>query len=73
MRITLDLDDDVVSAARSLAAAERRSVGSVVSEFARRGLTLARMGSEDGLPVIRVPSGTPPLTPSLVDRALEQG
>ena len=39
VRITLDLDDDVVSAARGLAAAERRSLGAVVSELARRGLT----------------------------------
>lgn len=73
MRTTLDLDDDVVSAARELAAAERRSLGAVVSELARRGLTPARVESEDGLPVIRVPSGTPPITPAMVDRALDEG
>jgi hypothetical protein len=47
---TLDLDDDVLAAPRELAAAERRSVGSVVSELARRGLTPARVETLDGLP-----------------------
>jgi hypothetical protein len=31
MRTTLELDDDVVAAAKELAAIERRSLGSVVS------------------------------------------
>ncbi|MGO8853514.1 MAG: antitoxin, partial [Mycobacterium sp.] len=53
MRTTLDIDDDVVAAARELAAGERRSLGSVISELARRGLTPARVEAADGLPVIR--------------------
>jgi len=66
VRTTLDIDDDVVAAAREFAAAERRSLGAVISELARRGLTPARIEAEDGLPVIRVPSGTPPITPEMV-------
>jgi hypothetical protein len=58
MRTTLDIDDDVVSAARELAAAERRSLGSVISQLARRGLTRASVDSDAGVPVIRVPAGT---------------
>jgi hypothetical protein len=72
MRTTLDIDDDVVAAARELAAGERRSLGAVISELARRGLTPARVESADGLPVIRVPSGTPPITPETVRRALDE-
>ncbi len=72
MRTTLELDDDVMTAARELAAAERRSIGSVVSELARRGLTPARVESIDGLPVIRVPAGTPPITAEMVQRALDE-
>jgi hypothetical protein len=72
MRTTLELDDDVVAAARELAAAERRSLGAVISELARRGLTPARVESEDGLPVIRVPAGSPPITPEMVRRALDE-
>jgi hypothetical protein len=72
MRTTLDLDDDVVAAARELASGERRSLGSIISELARRGLTPAQVGSEDGLPVIRVPPGTAPITPEMVRRALDE-
>ena len=72
MRTTLELDDDVVTAARELAAAGRRSLGSVVSELARRGLTPARVESDDELPVIRVPAGTPAITPEMVRRAVDE-
>lgn len=72
MRTTLDLDDDVVAAARELAVGERRSLGSVISALARRGLTPARVDTVGGLPVIRVPSGTAPITPEVVRRALDE-
>lgn len=72
MRTTLDIDDDVATAARELATGERRSLGSVISELARRGLTPARIETADGLPVIRVPAGTPPITPAMVRRALDE-
>jgi len=72
MRTTLDIDDDVVSAARDLASAERRSLGSVISDLARKGLTPARLESENGLPVIRVPPGTPAITPAMVKRGLDE-
>lgn len=38
MRTTMNLDDDILIAARSLAHRARRSIGSVISELARRGL-----------------------------------
>ena len=72
MRTTLDIDDDVVAAARELAATQRRSLGSVISELARRGLTPARVEVEGDLPVIRVPAGAPPITPEMVRRALDE-
>ncbi|HEV2975930.1 MAG TPA: hypothetical protein VGX69_13195 [Solirubrobacteraceae bacterium] len=72
MRTTLNIDEDVVAAARQLAAGEHRSLGSVISELARRGLTPARIEADDGLPVIRVPAGTPPITPEMVRRALDE-
>jgi hypothetical protein len=62
----------VLAAARELAASERRSIGSVISELARRGLTPARVDAAGGLPVIRVPAGTPPITPEMVRRALDE-
>ncbi len=72
MRTTLELDDDVVLAAKELAAIERRSLGSVVSDLARRGLTPAKVDTSGDLPVIQVPAGTPPITPEMVRRALDE-
>jgi hypothetical protein len=71
VRTTLELDDDVVALAREIAAEERRSLGSVISELARRGLTPARVDADGDLPVIRVPPGTAPITPQMVRRALD--
>ena len=72
MRTTLDIDDDVVAAARELAVDQRRSLGSIISELARRGLTPAQVEADGELPVIRVPAGTPPITPEMVRRALDE-
>jgi hypothetical protein len=41
MRTTLDLDDDVLEAAKSLARQSDRTAGAVLSELARRALTSA--------------------------------
>jgi hypothetical protein len=72
MRTTLNIDDDVAAAARELASEERRSLGAVISELARRGLTPARVEVAGGLPVSRVPEGTPAITPEMVRRGLEE-
>ena len=68
----MDLDDDVVAAARELARDQRRSLGSVVSELARRGLTPARVEADGVLPIIRVPPGAPAITAETVRRALDE-
>jgi hypothetical protein len=72
MRTTLNIDDDVAAAARELASEEHRSLGAVISELARRGLTPARVEVDAGMPVIHVPEGTPPITPEMVRRGLEE-
>jgi hypothetical protein len=38
MRTTLDIDDDVLFAAKELAVKQRKTAGKVLSEFFRRGL-----------------------------------
>jgi hypothetical protein len=38
MRTTLDIDDDVLQAAKELARRERKTAGRVLSELARRGM-----------------------------------
>jgi len=72
VRTTLNIDEDVVAFARELAAGEHRSLGSVISELARRGLTPARVEADGELPVIRVPAGTPPIPRDMVRRALDE-
>ncbi len=46
MRTTLNIDDDVLAAAKELARKRRRSAGEILSELARRGLTAAAGGAE---------------------------
>ncbi|HEX7353735.1 MAG TPA: antitoxin [Mycobacteriales bacterium] len=72
MRTTLEIDDDVMAAARELARAERVSIGSVVSDLARRGLAPARVQRRHGRPVIHSPAGAPPITPEMVRGALDE-
>ncbi len=58
MRTTLDIDADVLQAAKELAERQGRTAGQVVSELARRGLTAsastpARAGQlRNGVPVL---------------------
>jgi hypothetical protein len=40
VRTTLDIDDDVLSAAKERARRENRTAGEVISELARRALTM---------------------------------
>ena len=65
MRTTLDLDDDILQAAKELAAARGSTAGKVLSELARRGL--AREGESgqvrNGVPLLAPrPASEPPVT-----------
>jgi hypothetical protein len=62
MRTTVNLDPDVLRAARSLARARSISLGAAISELARRGLEPERPANEGGLPRFRVPPGAKPIT-----------
>jgi hypothetical protein len=42
MRTTLDIEDDVLLAAKELAARQKKATGTVISELARRGLHAAQ-------------------------------
>jgi hypothetical protein len=50
VRTTLSIDNDVLSAARDLAKVRGCSVGAIISEMARRGLTQAAPGAGAGRP-----------------------
>jgi hypothetical protein len=74
VRTTLSIDEDVLQAARALAASERRSLGRVISDLARRGLAprADRLGSEDGFPVFRVDADASVITPDMISAALDE-
>jgi hypothetical protein len=74
MRTTLNLDDDVMEAARFLADSERRPLGQIISELARRGLAPreGRLDDEDGFPVFNVDPGAPAITGDMVEAALDE-
>lgn len=55
MRTTLAIDDDVLAAAKAIAQQQRKSVGEVVSELARRALRRPRArASRNGVPLLPV-------------------
>ena len=74
VRTTVNVDDDVLDAAKSIARAEGRGVGAVISELARRGLapTATRVSAEDGFPIFSVPADAPPITDAMVRAALDE-
>ncbi len=69
MRTTLQIDDDVLAAAKARAQARSESVGKALSELARKGvraeMPVKRVG---GLVVFHLPADSPPVTMDLVRR-----
>jgi hypothetical protein len=64
MRTTLDIDEDVLQAAKELAASRKMTAGQVLSELARKALTPGRaVRVRNGVPVMPSrPKGAPRLT-----------
>ena len=69
VRTTLDLDEDILQAAKEIAAARRTTAGRVVSDLARKALTPSRAGRvRNGVPLLpRRPTGAPRPTMKLVN------
>lgn len=73
MRTTLSIDDDVLQAARALAAARGESLGTVVSALARKGLKpAAPIAYREEFPVFEVRENAPVFGPDEVGRALDE-
>jgi hypothetical protein len=84
MRTTLDIDDDILQAAKELARAEGKTAGQVLSDLARKGLTqphgpvmgfaeeaVAPYVFQDGWYVLTNREGVV-VTNELVDRLIEE-
>ena len=72
MRTTVNLDDEVMRAVRSLARERDESLGTVISALLRKALSPPdQITYEEDFPVFQVREGSPPITPEMVDSALE--
>lgn len=72
MRTTLDVENDVLDAARTLASARGVSVGAALSELARRGLAArVPISTRSGFPVFQIPAGSTSFGPEEVEAALQ--
>jgi hypothetical protein len=74
MRTTLAIDDDVLAAAREMAATERKSVGEVISSLARNALrpTTSSRSTRNGVPLLPVRPGAPRVTSELIRQLQEE-
>lgn len=63
MRTTITIDDDLLAAAKCLARTRDVSVGTVISELARKGMqSAARVRRKGDFPVFSVPADAHPIT-----------
>lgn len=74
MRTTLDIDDDILQAAKELASVRRTTAGKVLSELARKGLEPRDDSAEvrNGVPLLPPREGERPVTLDVVDRLQEE-
>ncbi len=77
MRTTLSIDDDVLAAAKGLAARQNKTVGEVVSALARQALRpaqvkRARERVRNGIPLLAQTPGAPPVTLDLVNQLRDE-
>ena len=75
VRTTLDIDDDVLQAAKEIGAGRRMTAGQVLSELARKGLGTGRSTRvRNGVPVLpRRPAGARRPTMTRVNELKDDG
>ena len=75
MRTTLAIDDDVLAAAKHLAAREQKTVGEVISSLARQALGRGGRGSRterNGIPLLPSKKSASPVTLELVNQLRDE-
>lgn len=74
MRTTLVIDDDVLAAAKEMAAVEQKSVGDIISALARTAMQPApsRHRTRNGVPLLPLRPGAPRVTSELVRQLQEE-
>lgn len=72
-RTTLTLDDDVYEKLQAIARSTGEPLGKTVSRLLRQSFPKPKLiKDKDGLPVMQMPPGTPPMNPELIQRFLEE-
>ncbi len=73
MRTTLDIDDDILAAAKEMARRRRITIGKALSDLARRALTGPEAESRrNGVPLFPVQPGAAVVTMELVNRLRDE-
>lgn len=74
MRTTLSIDDDVLMAAKTVAERERRTIGEVLSSFARQGLKrdASAAGIRNGIRLLPAQANASPVTMELVNQLRDE-
>ena len=74
MRTTVDIDDDVLLAVKSLARQRHVSAGSLLSEMARQSMTAigTKRPERNGVPIFPVQLGAGIVTMELVNRLRDE-
>lgn len=74
MRTTLEIDDDVLMAAKELAAHRKSTAGKVLSELARQALRPSKGPTKrkNGVPLLPDRAGSRPVSSEDVERLLDE-
>jgi hypothetical protein len=73
VRTTLDLDDDLLQAAKEIAERRRTTAGRVVSDLLRAALKPAQpVQIRNGVPLLHLGAGAPIVTEALVNQLLDE-
>lgn len=73
MRTTLNLDDDILATAKSIAAQQRKPVGEVISSLVRHALkpTGKAKPTRNGIPLFPIANNAHKVTPDIIRELLE--
>jgi hypothetical protein len=73
MRISLDLEEDVLLAVKQLAKQRGKTVGQVLSDLARQALTRrTSVSKKHGLPLFPIQPDAGEVTPELINRLRDE-
>ena len=73
VRTTLTIDDDVLAAAKAIAEREKRPIGEILSELARRSLHRSiPTASRHGIPLLPAKADAKPVTLDIVNRLRDE-